>query len=87
MPDALQAFYLISIPAVAFSYLVENPYDAAYGLLAESQFRSVEPDLPYTQFLSTSAAASVSGSGSLSIDEGWFLRNISNTPFALIIAP
>ena len=63
VPDDLQAFYLVSIPAVAFSDLVENPYDAAYGLLAGSQFRSVEPDLPYTQFLSASAAASVTGSG------------------------
>lgn len=76
VPDALQVFYLISIPAVAFSDLVENPYDAAYELLARSQFRSVEPDLPYTQFLSASAAALVSGSGSLSTDQAWSLRNI-----------
>lgn len=76
VPDALQAFYLVSIPGVAFSDLVENPYDAAYGLLAGSKFRSVEPDLPYTQFLSASAAASVSGSGSSSTDQAWSLRNI-----------
>lgn len=76
VPDALQDFYLVSIPAVAFSDLAINPYDAAYGLLAGSQFASVEPDLPYTQFLSASAAASVSGSGSGSTDHAWSLRNI-----------
>ena len=76
VPEALQAFYLVSIPAAAFSDLAENPYDAAYALLAGSQFRSVEPDLPYTQFLSASAAASVSGSGSPSTDQAWSLRNI-----------
>lgn len=76
VPDALQAFYLVSIPAVTFADIDLNPYDAAYGLLANSQFRSVEPDLPYTHFLSDSAAASVSGSGSPSTDQAWSLRNI-----------
>lgn len=76
VPEALQAFYLVSIPAAAFSDLAENPYDAAYELLAGSQFRSVEPDLPYTQFLSASAVASVSGSGSPPADQAWSLRNI-----------
>lgn len=76
VPRALQAYYLVSIPAVAFGDLDQNPYDAAYGLLSGSQFRSVEPDLPFTQFLSASAAAAVSGSGSPPSDHAWSLRNI-----------
>jgi len=76
VPEALQAFYLVSIPGVAFSDLAANPYDAAYALLGASQLRSVEPDLPYTNFLSASAAALVNGSGSPSTDQAWSLRNI-----------
>lgn len=76
VPDALRVFYLVSIPGVAFSDLTENPYDAAYALLAGSQFQSVEPDLPYTQFLSATAGASVSGSSSAPKDQYWSLRNI-----------
>ncbi len=76
VPDALRVFYLVSIPGVAFSDLSENPYDAAYALLAGSQFQSVEPDLPYTQFLSATAGALASGSGSAATDHYWSLRNI-----------
>jgi hypothetical protein len=88
VPEKLQPFYLVSIPSVSFSDLSENPYDAAYELLSRSRFRSVEPDLPNTQFLGAPTTASSTGSASAPTDKAWSLRNIkADSLWGVVVSP
>lgn len=78
VPESLANFYLAVLEGVDFESLTVNPYDAAYALLTAPGMVTVEPDIPFTQFLgssTTSSGGTAAASGTQ--DKAWSLRNMS----------
>lgn len=86
VPERLRPFYLVSVSGVSFDELTQSPYEPAYALLAETPFLSVEPDLPYTQFLGAVAGGVSPKAPVQPVDKAWSLRNIKADK-AWMIAP
>ncbi|PVV10932.1 MAG: hypothetical protein B6D77_07590 [gamma proteobacterium symbiont of Ctena orbiculata] len=75
VPEELRQFYLIIYEGVMTEDLEQNPYEAAYELLLNTPFKSVEPDLafsgdPISQWTNPSPQKQAM------TDRAWALRNI-----------
>lgn len=75
VPESLENFYLAVLEGVDFESLTVNPYDAAYALLLVDGVETVEPDIPYAQFLGSSTSSS-GGAAAAKQDKAWALRNM-----------
>jgi subtilisin family serine protease len=75
-PENLALFHLAVIERVYVEDLEENPFDACYALMEMSEIRSVQPDLPYTQFVSEPTSSAGGGPVNPSADKAWALRNM-----------
>jgi hypothetical protein len=79
-PEHLRDFFLASLRGVIPRDLSQSPYEGAYELLARYPFLTVEPDLPYTDFLSPGGSTPGSRWSPMVLpalaDKAWALRNI-----------